>query len=349
MPTEPQIWQRDEPFSLEYGGTLSSLQLAYHSWGSLNESKDNVLLVTHALTGSSDAKDWWEPVIGPGKPLDTDKFFVLCITNLGSPYGSTSPLTFSKNGKDPTDFPKVTIRDTVHAHKLLLDHLGISAAQSVIGGSMGGMLSLEWALLYPDIVRSLVSIGSSAKHSAWCIGISAMQREAIKSDPRWNDGLYGENQPSQGLGLARKIAMASYRSSASFDRRFGRKLQDAEKSYYQVESYLDYQGKKLVDRFDANCYLALSEIMDTHDIGRGRDGYINALNIISQPALTIGIDSDILYPIEEQKEIVEHTPNGEYFEIRSDNGHDAFLIDFDQVNEALTRFNEQYWSPVTTP
>ena len=349
MPTTAQIWHSDEPFSLEYGGTLPALQLAYHSWGSLNDSRDNVLLVTHALTGSSNAKDWWEPVIGPGKPIDTDEYFVLCITNLGSPYGSTSPLTFAKQGKDPTDFPKVTIRDTVHAHKLLLDYLGIHAVQSVIGGSMGGMLSLEWARLYPDFAQSIVSIGSSAKHSAWCIGISAMQREAIKSDSLWNSGYYGDDQPSQGLGLARKIAMASYRSSASLDRRFGREMADEESAYYQVESYLDYQGKKLVERFDANCYITLTEIMDTHDIGRGRGNHLKALQSISQPTLVIGIDSDILYPTAEQKEIAGHVLNGEYFEIHSDNGHDAFLIDCDRVNEALERFKKQYWSPVTAP
>jgi len=346
MSAERQTWQSDESFSLEYGGTLSSLQLAYHSWGSLNESGDNVLLITHALTGSSNIKEWWAPVVGPGKPIDTDEFFVLCINNLGSPYGSTSPLTYAEAGKNPADFPQVTIRDTVHAHKLVLDALGITELRSVIGGSMGGMLSLEWALLYPDLVQSLVSIGSSARHSAWCIGISALQRDAITSDPLWKHGQYGDTQPSEGLALARKIAMTSYRSPASFDTRFGRELKNPEDSYYQVESYLDYQGKKLVDRFDANCYLVLTEIMDTHDVGRNRGGHIPALRSIIQPSLIIGIDSDILYPPEEQQELDEHILNGKYYEINSENGHDAFLIDFEQVKKALEQFSKKYWSPV---
>lgn len=343
MSDQYHLWTTDHPFSLESGEELQPLQLAYHSWGELNRERDNVILVVPALTGNSNAKEWWGPVIGPGKPLDTGEYYVICISNLGSPYGSTSPVTFRDSGRDPTDFPEVTVRDIVRAEHLLLEELGVERLQTVIGGSLGGMVSLEWPLMFPEQVSSMVTIGSSPRHSAWCIGISALQREAIISDPAWQDGQYGEEQPRQGLGLARKIAMVSYRSQTSFQQRFGRNLQNGQKDYYAVESYLDYQGDKLVDRFDANCYLVLTEIMDTHDVGRQRDSCVEALRCIDVPSLVVGIDSDVLYPTHEQQAIADPIPNSEYYEITSENGHDAFLIEFDQVAEALNSFRRQYW------
>jgi len=342
MAENPKIWHCDQPFQLEKGGELPSLQLAYQTWGNLNNTRDNVLLVVHALTGNTDVSDWWEPVIGPGKPLDTDKYFIICINNLGSPYGSTSPLTFKNKGLDPTTFPEVTILDIVHSQKLLLDHLQIKKLQSVIGGSLGGMVALEWPLLYPEFVETFVTIGSTAQHSAWCIGISDLQRDAIMSDPVWNNGNY-DTQPVDGLALARKIAMVSYRSARSFDQRFGREYQNEEKNYFQVESYLNYQGEKLVERFDTNCYIVLTKIMDTHDIGHNRNSTILALNSINQPGLVISIDSDILYPPPEQRSIYSNLPNGQWYQINSEHGHDGFLIEFDQVAEALIDFSEKYW------
>lgn len=344
MGDQYHLWETNEPFTVESGDELPGLQLAYHSWGRLNADRDNAILVVPALTGNSNARDWWGPLIGAGRPLDTDQHCVICISNPGSPYGSTSPVTFQESGTDPTSFPDITIRDIVRAEHRLLTALGITQLESVIGGSLGGMVSLEWPLLYPEYVNTMVTIGSSARHSAWCIGISALQREAIISDPDWKDGRYGDQQPAQGLGLARKIAMISYRSSRSFQRRFGRELQEGHENYYAVESYLDYQGEKLVDRFDANCYLVLTEIMDTHDVGRGRDGYESALEQIGCPTLVVGIDSDILYPSEEQQELARLIPDAEYYEIESDNGHDAFLIEFDQVADALENFGEHHWS-----
>jgi homoserine O-acetyltransferase len=189
----------------------------------------------------------------------------------------------------------------------------------------------------------MISLGSTARHSPWCIGLSAAQRDAIKSDPAWNDGNYGETQPKNGLSLARKIAMISYRSAVSFDQRFARNLQGKNTDYFAVESYLDYQGEKLVERFDANCYLALTEIMDTHDVGRGRGGHISALESITQPTLIISINTDVLYPVHEQEELVEHIPNADYFVIDSINGHDAFLIDLEQVIEAVEPFKKAHW------
>jgi len=343
MATEANIWISDDPLSLEYGGELRPLQLAYHTWGTLNNRCSNVILVEHGLTADSNARDWWGPLIGDGKLLDTSQYFVICINCLGSPYGSTSPLTYRGNGSTGYNFPKVTIRDIVHSQKKLLDHLGVQQLQTILGPSLGGMLALEWPLLYPNFVQTTVSLGSTARHTGWHIGLSAAQREAIIADPAWKDGRYGRQQPEQGLGLARKIAMLSYRSAVSFKDRFGRHLQAEQDDYYAVESYLDYQGKKLVDRFDANCYLALTEIMDTHDIGRGRGGHINAIQHITLPALIISINSDVLYPVHEQQELVEHLPHADYFVIDSRQGHDAFLIDFDQIVAGITPFKEQHW------
>jgi len=343
MAENPKIWHYDHPLQLEKGGELPALQLAYQTWGEFNEARDNVLLVVHALTGNTDVSEWWGPLLGPGKSLDTENYFVICINNLGSPYGSTSPLTFKKKGLDPTTFPEITIRDIVRSQKLLLDHLGVKKLQSVLGGSLGGMVSLEWPLLYPDVVDTFVTIGSTAKHSAWCIGISDLQRDAIMSDPAWNNGNY-ETQPVNGLSLARKIAMVSYRSSQSFEQRFGRELKDEQNTYFQVESYLDYQGKKLVKRFDANCYIEMTKIMDTHNIGRGRNSHIQALKRLHQPGLVLSIDSDILYPPEDQREIFSNLPNGQWYQIKSVHGHDGFLIESEQVEEALNNFAAKCWS-----
>ena len=342
MADDYTVWQYDKSFELESGDRLNRLQLAYQTWGELNAARDNVLLISHALTGNSDVASWWGQLLGEGRPFDPSRYCILCINILGSPYGSTSPLTFRKAGQDPTTFPKVTIRDIVHSQKLLLDHLNISQVQSVIGGSLGGMLSLEWALLYPDFVQTIVTIGSTARHSAWCIGLSAMQRDAITSDPAWNDGQYTD-QPAAGLSLARKIAMASYRSAESFEQRFHREKRDPERDYYQVESYLDYQGEKLVRRFDANCYLELTRIMDTHDLGRDRGGIVAALQSIVQPSLVISIDSDILYIPEEQQQMANHIEHAELYTLESVHGHDAFLIEFDQMQEALSGFGDRYW------
>lgn len=341
--SEPaNIWIAEEPLPLEFGSELNPLQLAYNTWGTLNERCTNAILIEHGLTANSNARDWWGPLIGDGKLLDPSRFFIICINTLASPYGSTSPLTYQRNGSTATDFPKVTVRDIVHSQKRLLDHLGVNRLQTVIGPSLGGMLALEWPLLYPEFIQTTISLGSTARHTAWHIGLSATQREAIVSDPAWKDGNYGDEQPRQGLGLARKIAMISYRSALSFEQRFDRKLQDGQKDYFAVESYLDYQGDKLVERFDANCYLTLTEIMDTHNVGRGRGGHIQALQQITCPTLIISITSDVLYPRHEQQELVDHIPNAEYTLIDSEKGHDAFLIEFDQITEKVTPFIEKY-------
>lgn len=322
-------------FELDCGVVLEDVPIAFDAWGELNPDRDNVVVVCHALTGNTRADVWWGPLIGPGAALDTDRFYVICLNVLGSPYGSVSPITEKPGAGRPygSEFPAVTIRDTVRAHKAALDRLGVRGVLTAVGGSMGGMQALEWAF-YDSFVRSIIPVGVGGRHSAWCIGFSEAQRQAIYADANWNGGRYTE-QPAAGLAAARMIAMISYRSRASFEARFNRQPQDGEEGYFAVESYLRYQGEKLVNRFDANCYVHLTNQMDTHDVARGRGVYEAVLQGIEQPTLVVGIDSDVLYPLVEQEELVELIPNSELAVVTSSHGHDAFLIEFEQMGDIV--------------
>lgn len=321
---------------LESGTMMKQVPVAYRTWGTLNEQGDNAIVVCHALTGNTEVDDWWGGLMGPGKALDTDRYFVIAANVLGSPYGSVSPITVNPDTGAPygADFPELTIRDTVHAHELMLRRLGVQSVALAIGGSMGGMQVLEWALL-GSYVRSIAPIAVGGRHSAWCIAWSEAQRQSIYADPNWKDGRYTPgHEPAAGLSAARMMAMVSYRSMEIYEERFGRARQDGEE-VWAVESYLRYQGQKLVDRFDANCYVHLTKQMDTHDVSRGRGDYVAALQSIQQPALVIGIDSDILYPIREQRELAEHIPNSTFRTLSSPHGHDAFLIELTTLNEYI--------------
>jgi len=257
---------------------------------------------------------------------------------IGSPYGTVSPLSVNPRTGRPygADFPQATIRDTVALHRRLLDRLGVRQVAFAVGGSMGGMQVLEWAF-YGDFVRGLVPMGVGIRHSAWCIGWSEAQRQAIYADPRWQGGRYDPGDPPRaGLATARMIAMISYRSFASFQERFGRtRIDGAADAPFNVESYLHHQGGKLVDRFDANCYVHLTRQMDSHDVARGRGAYPEVLRRITQPALVVGIASDILYPLAEQQELARHLPNAELSILEAPHGHDAFLIELDTLSEQV--------------
>ncbi|KAH7110549.1 homoserine O-acetyltransferase [Dendryphion nanum] len=294
-----------ESFQLESGTTIRSAPVAYSTWGTLNENKDNVLIVCHALTGSSDALDWWRPMFGVGKALDCSKYFVFCANVLGSPYGTASPLTIDPNTGRPygPTFPETTIRDDVGIHKLVLDALGVKRIVAVIGGSMGGFQTLEWALCTPvGFVQNIIPITTSAYQGAWGISWGEAQRQAVYSDAAFRGGWYNpipEDQPRRGLGTARMVAMLTYRSHFSFEARFGRKPATHTKlsqneaipskvlldpgcsnaserkatgvsNTFAVQSYLNYQAEKFLSRFDANCYIHLTKKMDTHDVTRGR-------------------------------------------------------------------------------
>jgi homoserine O-acetyltransferase/O-succinyltransferase len=343
-----------DPLVLEYGEALPHVAVAFEAYGSLNRAGDNVVLVCHALTGSAHAAGvqapgevpgWWDPLIGPGKAVDTREHFVVCANILGGCYGTTGPTSLNpRTGRAyRLDFPRYTIRDMVSVQKRLLDRLGVRSIKAVIGGSMGGMQVLEWAAMYPHMVRSIVPIAIGARHSAWAIGLNEVARRAITSDPDWQGGSYPlERQPERGLGLARAIAMLSYRSFDSLEHKFGRERVSASRSLlemsFEIESYLSYQGVKLVERFDANTYLYITKAMDDYDLTEGRGRCAEVLGRMTMPALVMGIDSDVLYPEAEQQELVAHLPKADYAQLRSPHGHDAFLIEFPQVAVRLRRF-----------
>jgi homoserine O-acetyltransferase len=349
-----------ELLRLEGGRTLSQLTVAYETYGTLNAARDNAVLVCHALTGSAHAAGhleghpggaagWWDPMIGSGKAFDTDRFFVVCPNILGSCYGTTGPVSTDPATGRPygPSFPPVTVRDMVRVQHALLRRLGVRSLRTVTGGSLGGMQALEWAIMYPDMVRSLIPIATAASHSPWCIGLNEIARQAIMLDPAWHGGEYPPGAgPHAGLSLARQIAMISYRSDRSFNLRFARDRQQGNlpevrcdpDNLFQVESYLHYQGMKLVARFDANTYIAITRAMDWHDIGYGRGTLEDVLSSVRSPALCVGITSDVLYPVHEQRALADGLPRGMYREIDSLHGHDAFLIEFEQLTAHVRAF-----------
>jgi homoserine O-acetyltransferase len=338
----------DEPLTLDGGKEIFPVTVAYETYGTLNDERSNAILLCHALTGSAHASNygnelnapegWWQGSIGPGKAFDPEKYFIVCSNFLGGCCGTTGPSSINpRTGKrfGPT-FPQMTVRDMVRVQYELIRYLGIQRLYAVAGGSLGGMQVLEWALMYPDAVERIVPIATAARHSAWSIAWNETARLAIQNDPAWSGGLYF-HQPRKGLALARAIAMISYRSALSFQEKFSRERTQNQECF-QIESYLRYQGRKLVERFDANTYLYITRAMDMHDIAESRGDLASTLGRIQCPALCVGIDSDVLYPTKEQKEIASFIPNAVYREINSPHGHDAFLIEFDQLNRFISHF-----------
>ncbi|KAF8455951.1 Alpha/Beta hydrolase protein [Terfezia claveryi] len=411
-------------FTLESGVTIYDVPVAYKTWGKLNATGDNVMIICHALTGSADVEDWWGPLIGPGRAFDTKRYFIVCCNSLGSPYGSASPCTINPETGDRygPEFPLTTVRDDVAIHKLVLDDLGVKQVAVAIGGSMGGMLVLEWAYFGPDYVRAIVPLATSARHSAWCISWGEAQRQSIYSDPKYDDGYYPfDDPPNTGLGAARMSALLTYRSRNSFESRFGRNTPDPSRvryinqpyrtpitpreehwavhndglkngkklstpgtprissppsptsetlnttttrqrrapTYFSAQSYLRYQADKFVHRFDSNCYIAITRKLDTHDVSRGRvpmssspttpPGNLSlALGQIRQPTLVIGIESDGLFTFQEQQELATYIPNARLERIDSPEGHDAFLIQFEEVNRHIVDFLHEVLPKVYT-
>ena len=324
--------------SLESGEILEDVTICYQSWGEINPAHDNVILVNHALTGWSDVAAWWPSMVGPGLPFDTDKYYVLCPNVIGGCQGSTGPSSLAPDGRRyGSRFPALTIRDMVAAEVAFSDILGIKKYCLSVGPSLGGMRSLEWAIQLPDRVGAIATIGSSAVATGDQIGTAAIQIRAIKSDPNFNGGDYYQRNigPSEGMGIARRIAHLTYRTEAEMDVRFGRELQGDETGRYAVESYLDHQAEKLAKRFDANTYIVLTEAMNSHDIGRDRGGVAQALARISIPVSVVSIDTDRLFPPRLQAEIAELVPQSELTIISSPFGHDGFLVEVEAVGEAI--------------
>lgn len=424
-------------FELESGVVLHNAPVAYKTYGTLSPQADNAMVICHALTGSADVGDWWGPLLGgPGgdgkgaRAFDMSRFFVVCMNSLGSPYGSASPVTAKDgivgNEHYGPEFPLTTIRDDVNIFKLLLDDLGVKQIAAVIGGSMGGMLVLEFAYFGKDYVRTIIPIATSARYSAWGISWGEAQRQSIYSDPKYDDGYYTfADPPAAGLGAARMSALLMYRSRDSFETRFGRNVSNPQKqntnghtsrpatpsnehfaihndghqsagsprghprdsdtslsalsspvqptvtitdpqfhgatllpgppppskprlsTYYSAQSYLRYQGQKFIARFDANCYIAITRKLDSHDLSRDRTDTSGspsqeqldaALARIEQPTLILGIQSDGLFTYNEQQTLAAAIPNSELKTIDSPEGHDAFLLEFRKVNDMMLEF-----------
>jgi len=333
-----QFYSHEKDFEIECGFIITKPVVAFHSWGVLNEKKDNVVLICHALTGTSDAEDWFSGFFKEGF-FNPEKQFIICMNVLGGCYGTIGPQSVNPitKKKYKSDFPNVTIRDMVRLQQLTLDEFGVTGIELAIGGSMGGMQILEWAIM-DNRIEKMIVIGAPARHSAWAIGIGEAQRNAIYADQNWNNGNYdADSFPVQGLASARMMGMLTYRTYLSFQKRFGRDKQHGVNEF-AIESYLYYQGQKLVKRFDAMTYVRLTQAMDSHDITCKRGTMRAVLSQVKIPSLIIGIDSDILYPPVEQKEIAQFLPRGYYKEIKSIHGHDAFLIEFDQMIKLISPF-----------
>lgn len=340
-PLSPQtkLWQSPKPLALENNGQTLPFELAYRAWGNLNASGDNAILVVHALSGSADLESWWPDLLGEGKPLNPNKDFVVCINLLGSCYGSSGPLT-NQPGTDQSwqnRFPEISVRDQARAQTALLRSLGVRKLRCVIGPSLGGMVALELAVLEPELVGSLILIGTTAQHSAQAIANSSCQRAAIMLDPAFHGGNYHpEQQPRAGLALARQMAFVGYRSDREFSERFARDAGETER--FSIQDYLAHQGRKFVERFDANSYLNLSLCMNSHDLGRGRGDAQAALQNIHQSTLVISLENDQLYSFAEQAQLAENIPNAVHELIPTCYGHDGFLIETDAMAVILDRF-----------
>ena len=316
---------------LENGEILPDITIAYQTWGTLNADKSNAILVNHAMTGWSDVTGWWPQMVGPGLPFDTDKYFIICPNVIGGCQGSTGPSSIAPDGKRyGSRFPIITIRDMVNAEVAFSDALGIDKYLLAVG--------LEWAVQLPHRVGAICTIGSSAVATGDQIGTASIQIRAIKSDPHFNGGDYYEQQrgPIDGMGIARRIAHLTYRTESEMDVRFGRQLQGDDTGRYAVESYLDHQASKLAQRFDANTYIALTDAMNSHDIGRDRGGVAAALESITVPVVVVTIDTDRLFPPRLQVEISELVPTADApIVISSDFGHDGFLVEAEAMGDAI--------------
>ncbi len=359
---ETKCYRIPEEIILEHGGTLCNVSVAYETYGCLNKEKSNAILVCHALSGDAHAggwhkgkakPGWWDIIIGPGKALDTDKYFVICSNILGGCKGTTGPSSMNPATGKPygLDFPAITISDMVEVQKKLIDHLGIKKLFAVIGGSFGGMQVLQWAISYPDIIRFTVPIATSAYSSPQQIAFNEVGRKAITSDPDWNGGgYYGQVPPARGLSLARMIGHITYLSDESMHQKFGRRLQDKDEygfdfssSDFQVESYLRYHGENFVKRFDANSYLYITKAIDYFDLtNKGALSLAEAFRNVKAKFLVISISSDWLYPPYQSRDIVEALSANDIdvrnLEIKSNYGHDAFLLESGQMNYIIGSF-----------
>lgn len=363
-----ELFAPPNPLTMRGGKQFGPVTVAYQTYGELSPAKDNAIFICHALTGDMHAAGrmpkrkkpgWWDGFIGPGKPLDTDRYYIICANVLGGCQGTTGPNSINPETGEPfgIDFPFLTVEDIVSVHSELVRHLGIEKLLAVVGGSLGGMQVLDWAVRYPEQVASAIVLASAARLSAQGIAFNAVGRRAIYADPQFKDGkFYGcEEGPRFGLALARMVAHITYLSEASIELKFGRRLQHQERlshdlkteTEFQIESYLHYQGKRFVERFDANSYLYLTRAMDYFDLVDGHGTLANAFKTTNARFLVVSYDTDWLFPTQQSKELVhallDNRKQVTFAELPSPYGHDSFLIELDQLGQLVAPFLENAW------
>ncbi|OPY68809.1 MAG: Homoserine O-acetyltransferase [Syntrophorhabdaceae bacterium PtaU1.Bin034] len=355
-----------DPFVTEGGKAVSPVTLAYETYGTLNSRKSNAVLVLHALTGDAHAAGfhkgdknpgWWDNMIGPGKAFDTDRYFIICSNVLGGCRGSTGPSSLNPLTGKPygLDFPLVTVKDMVNAQRRLVDHLGIDRLLAVAGGSMGGMQALQWVVSYPERVRSVIPIATTATHSPQQIAFNEVGRQAIMSDPNWNDGnYYGSTLPAKGLSVARMVGHITYMSDVSMGEKFGRRFRNGHSGFsfdpnFEVEGYLQYRGENFIKRFDPNSYLYITKAIDYFDLADGRN-LQDVLRGMKARFLVIAFKSDWLYPAYQSQEIARACKRAGveaiYAELNSTWGHDAFLIEVEEQAHLIKHFLKKVMTTV---
>ena len=347
--TAPKIWHYNQPFELECGEILPDLHIAYHTYGTLNPNRDNVVWICHALTANSDVADWWSGLVGEEKLFDPANNFIICANMIGSHYGSTSPLSIDKRTQTffAKNFPIVTVRDLARAHQLLAEKLSIRKIKITIGGSMGGQQVLEWSILQPDLFDKIALIACGAQMTPWSIALNETQRMAIEADPTFENDAVSKIKTrealikagAKGMEAARAIGMLSYRSYTGYN--LAQSDDSDNINTFRVQTYQRYQAEKLRKRFSALCYESVSKTMDSHNVGRNRGGVALALKRVKAKTLVVGIQTDILFPLEEQIILAAHIPDARLEVIQSKFGHDGFLIEFDQMHALLKKFLEK--------
>lgn len=340
-----------ESFSLELGGTIEPLELVYETYGALNAKKDNVIVIHHALSPShhvashprNTTPGWWEDMVGPGKPLNTNHYYIICINNIGSCFGSSSPISLNPKTHKPyaSDFPTITIGDMVRSQKLLIDALGIDTLFAVIGNSVGAMLSLTWAMEFPSQVKHLISISSCYKAYPANIANRVVQREVIQLDPAWNGGHYSTHT-LEGLRIARKLGHFTYRNPDNLNKKFKDNEKKALDEPCDIENYLNYNATKFADKFDANCYLTLLNAMDLFDVTRHYKNEIDAFKTIQAAVLVISVDSDVLFTPTQQEDLYQKLKKADinvtFIQHYSHYGHDTFLVETDTIGGYIENF-----------
>ena len=330
------VYRHLAPVKLESGQFLPELELAYTTYGTLNEDASNVVWVCHAFTGNANPSDWWNGLIGDGRLYNPEEHYIVCMNIPGSHYGSTSPLSVNPETGAPYyhTFPRLTIKDVVSSLELLRNHLQIDKINTLLGGSLGGQQALEWAVQNPDITENLILFSTNAIHSPWGIAFNESQRMAIQCDPTWEESHHKAGM--EGMKVARSIALLSYRNYETYNRTQSR--DEEQLDFFRANTYQNYQGEKIQKRFNAYSYWTLSKMFDSHDVGRGRYGVKKALSLVKAKTLVIGITTDVLFPPVEQAFIAEHISGAKYVEIDSTYGHDGFLIEFEQMTKAIKSF-----------